>query len=220
MSKINNQVQAVYNLTPLQQGMLYQKILDDKSTINFLQYTLQLHGRLDENRAQEALRLVAAKHDALRTLILYRKVEKPRQVVLKERNPELRTVDLRQETSQTRKEHFRRLLAEDMARGFDLEHDPLLRMILIRTDDEESAMIWSMHHIIVDGWCFKRLLDDFAAFYQGLATGRTFDDQHAMIQMHNRHQVSYGDYVRWLEAQSRRPHIGKDFLKDTVNPLS
>jgi len=198
-NKIDSHVQAIYNLTPLQQGMLYQKIYDESAPVNILQYTLRIGGALDENRARDALRLVTAKHDALRTLILHRKVEKPRQVVLRERDPELSAIDLRREPDA--EASLQHLLEDDLARGFDLERDPLLRLALVRINDKESLIIWSMHHIIVDGWCITILSDDFVSFYHELSAGQAYDDLHAMIRLRGRRQTSYEDYVKWIDSQ-------------------
>ncbi|MCL1790297.1 MAG: amino acid adenylation domain-containing protein [Peptococcaceae bacterium] len=198
-SKISSQVQAIYSLTPLQQGMLYQKIYDENAPVNILQYTLRIRGTLDETLARDALRLVTAKHDALRTLILYRKVEKPRQVVLKERDPDLNALDLRGNPDVDA--CVQRLLEDDMSHGFDLERDPLLRLTLVRINDEESLIIWSMHHIIVDGWCLTILSDDFVSFYHNLSAGRPYDDLHAKIRLQSRWQTTYEDYVTWIGSQ-------------------
>ena len=95
MSKeINNKVEGIYLLTSMQEGMLFYKNLNEKDTSYFIQSVLNLKGIVDVKNIQEAIDLLAVKHDALRTAFLYKKVVKPRQVVMTERKLENQYIDL------------------------------------------------------------------------------------------------------------------------------
>jgi amino acid adenylation domain-containing protein len=44
------------------------------------------------------------------------------------------------------------LFAEQFGRGFDLEHGPLWRALLVRRPGEEHLLLLTLHHITCDGW--------------------------------------------------------------------
>src|SRR6185295_5073249 len=44
------------------------------------------------------------------------------------------------------------LLAADRRRGFDLERAPAMRFLLVRIGPAERRLVWSRHHLLLDGW--------------------------------------------------------------------
>ena len=95
MSKVlNKAIDNIYSLTPLQEGMLFHALREKDSTNYVLQSTLLLRFEPDAKCLQGAVRALSGRYDALRTAIVYEGMAKARQVVLKERVPPLRWVDL------------------------------------------------------------------------------------------------------------------------------
>lgn len=213
MSKeINNKVEGIYLLTSMQEGMLFYKNLNEKDTSYFIQSVLNLKGIVDVKNIQEAIDLLAVKHDALRTAFLYKKVVKPRQVVMTERKLENQYIDL--SNVQDINTELERIKKEDVARGFDLSRDPLMRAILVKISNDEYKMIWSFHHIIMDGWCFSLILKDFMSNYDRLLKGSSREDLVKEIKESNAVRTSYGEYLKWLEKQDRNE--GLDYWKDVL----
>ncbi|MBV9108538.1 MAG: amino acid adenylation domain-containing protein, partial [Gemmatimonadetes bacterium] len=64
------------------------------------------------------------------------------------------------------------LLGEAAARPIDLAHDPLFRAFLVRSAPQDHALLWTLHHIIGDGWSIGVLLSELAALYEAFAAGR------------------------------------------------
>src|SRR5262249_13001370 len=65
-----------------------------------------------------------------------------------------------------RDEHVAAYTASDRRRGFVLSRPPLARLALIRLDEHVHQLIWSVHHIVVDGWCLSLLLNELLEIYQ------------------------------------------------------
>src|SRR3546814_16862645 len=65
------------------------------------------------------------------------------------------------------------LLAQDQARGFQLEQAPLVRLTLIQVADDDVYLISSFHHLLVDGWCLGRLAREVRAAYESYRSRRT-----------------------------------------------
>src|SRR5690606_17628842 len=82
------------------------------------------------------------------------------------------------------------LLAADQARGFQLEHAPLVRLTLIQVADDDVYLVSSFHHLLVDGWCLGRLEREVRAAYESHRSRRAplFDAV-----------VPYRSYISWLE---------------------
>jgi amino acid adenylation domain-containing protein len=134
-----------------------------------------------EHEVSRALDALTARHESLRTR--YTAVDgEPVQVIDAPRPVELRTAT-------AEREQLPALLSELFARGFDLEHGPLLRGLLVRIPGESQVLVLAFHHIAVDGWSsvvlereLRVLLDDAEAVLPALP-------------------VQYADYAAWQRAQ-------------------
>ncbi|MGC4060233.1 MAG: condensation domain-containing protein [Aquabacterium sp.] len=79
------------------------------------------------------------------------------------------------------------LAQQELAQGFDLLQPPLMRLVLVRTADDRQHFIWTMHHLLLDGWSTAQLMGEVLRHYGGeslpVQGGR------------------YRDYIGWLQAQ-------------------
>jgi len=192
-------IQSIYALTPLQEGLLYYYLLDPTSTSYIMQSSYNMPIEMCEEKLKEALELLTLKYDALRTTIVYEKLKAPKQVVLKERSPEFESIDLREKDSKQQADEIRQLIDNDLKRGFDLQKDTLLRVKHIRRDKGSSKLLWTMHHIIVDGWCLSLIMNSFYQFYEALANGESYAVLREDLLGDTRNE--YKSYVKWLEEQ-------------------
>ncbi|EHP37505.1 non ribosomal peptide synthase [Cupriavidus basilensis OR16] len=42
--------------------------------------------------------------------------------------------------------------ASQRAQGFDLRQPPLMRVALLRTGPDRHHLVWTVHHLLLDGW--------------------------------------------------------------------
>src|SRR4029078_1846717 len=84
------------------------------------------------------------------------------------------------------------LVQSDRERGFDLSAPPLMRWTLIRTAKGEVRFLWTHHHLLLDGWSYGLVMEDFLASYGALRAGR---------EPELAPRRPYRDYVAWLERQ-------------------
>lgn len=200
----------------MQLGMLYHRVLAEESTEYFLQQSFILRGELGLNLLEESLALISKKYDVLRTVILYKKVAEPKQVVLKERRIEFSQLDV-SELPRSEKEHAVEAIKKDnLSRGFDLEKDSLLRLTAVKLTDKETNLIWSAHHIILDGWCFPLIFKDFMANYVSLEKGKSTEELLRQISQEKADIGTYQDYVFWLENQNQSEGLAywRELLND------
>ena len=80
--------------------------------------------------------------------------------------------DLRELPEAAREAEVRRLATADAQHPFDLKAGPLLRVLVVRMDDERYRLYMTVHHIIVDGLTACRVfLPELATLYEAFSAG-------------------------------------------------
>lgn len=82
----------------------------------------------------------------------------------------------------------------DRAQGFDVTNDVLFRIAVLKTDEEQYEMIWSSHHIVLDGWSSSILRNELFIIYEQLQNNRP---------LHLPVAYPYSNYLAWLERQDK-----------------
>ncbi|HEV2855402.1 MAG TPA: amino acid adenylation domain-containing protein [Thermoanaerobaculia bacterium] len=188
-------LEALYELSPLQQGLFFHSRYAREPEVYFSQTRCTLEGPLDADALEQAWRKALERHPALRTSFHWKDLDKPLQVV--ERRVELpfERLDWRGLTSSApadTQERFEELLREDRQRGFELTQAPLMRVTLVRTAEEEHRLIWSFHHLLLDGWSLPLVLKDVFLLYEAALRGQDVDLPPVR---------PYRDYILWLQKQ-------------------
>ncbi|MCP4662234.1 MAG: AMP-binding protein, partial [bacterium] len=132
------------------------------------------------------------RHDVLRTAFRWQGVAEPLQLVFAEAEMPWRELDWRSLDAGEQRPAFRSLLREDRERGFDLAQPPLARLTVIRTAAERFALIWTVHHAVIDGWSLALLRKELFDLYAARVAGR--DPAPVAVR-------PYRDYVAWLRRQ-------------------
>ncbi|MGC9382630.1 amino acid adenylation domain-containing protein, partial [Streptomyces sp. MH13] len=159
-------------LTPVQQGLLFQS-LHDAQAAGDDDYTVQLgftvEGPLDGHRLRAAWHALVRRHPVLRSAFVADAADVPAQVVLDDVEPPWRDVDLAHPPTDTgereRDRRLRQVAAEERAGRFDLARPPLLRIALVRLAPERHAVLFTHHHMLLDGWSLPLLGRELFALY-------------------------------------------------------
>jgi amino acid adenylation domain-containing protein/non-ribosomal peptide synthase protein (TIGR01720 family) len=178
-------VEDLYPLSPMQQGMLFHSLLDQGggNYINQIQVGI---GGLDVERFRAAWQAALDSHEILRTgFIAEGELEQPVQVVFKNIQVPFKVLDWRDRPDQT--VALNALALTEREQGFDLSQPPLLRLLLVRIADDRHQLIYTSHHILMDGWSNSQLLGEVLQRYQGQAPQRL--------------SGRYRDYIAWLQRQ-------------------
>lgn len=189
---VKKDVEAIYPLTPLQEGMLYHTISEPDSGVYFEQYTAMLFGLLDVEAFRSAWQQVIDRHPTLRTLFTWEKREKPLQVVRSQVELPYEVLDWRHLSSQQQNTEFQVILRADREASFNLGKAPLMRITLMRLDEESTRLVWSFHHLLLDGWSGPLVFKEVFAFYEATRRGTSH---------HLPTPRRYRDYVTWLGQQ-------------------
>lgn len=167
--KYNREIEKIYPLTPLQEGMLYHKILEESSSGYVVQNIFEVKQNLNVDLLRKSFKLLCEKHEVLRSSIVQQNVSKPRQIIINGREVDFEYYDY--SNSINKNILFSEIKANDIKRGFDLEHDCLIRMKVVKLEEEIYNVILNFHHIIIDGWCVSILLNDLLNINDQLILG-------------------------------------------------
>lgn len=161
------------SLTPMQLGMLYQWRLSRHAGVNLEQMLCRLPETIDPQKLKQAWALAAKRYGVLRTGFVILNPAFPQQTIYDHVKIPFYEVDWRHKNEQERAQALELLLADDRKKGFDLTHAPLMRVHLIRNGEQDWHMLWSFHHIILDGRSFPLVLRQLFADYETLVAGET-----------------------------------------------
>ncbi len=187
-------IEDVYPLTPMQEGMLFHARLSPESSVYFAQAHWELRRDADVAALYKAWEHVVQRHGVLRTVFVWRDLERPLQIV--RRRAELPWIeqDWRDLDVSRQAERLQGYLEADRRRVFHLSQAPPFRVHLIRLSDSSCRMVWSTHHILLDGWSAAVVREELFAFYLAFRDGRPAKREAPR---------PFRDHVAWLGKQDK-----------------
>lgn len=144
-------VEAIYPLSPLQEGILFHCLLTPETSIYFEQYSCEFGPELDVELFEQAWGEVIQSHSMLRTSIHWENISHPLQVEHPTVDFSFERVDWQKEKGNV-VEKTEEYLFSDRERGFDFEVAPLLKATIITLPDGNYRFVFSFSHLILDGW--------------------------------------------------------------------
>ncbi|OCR26281.1 peptide synthase [Pseudomonas syringae] len=162
--------------------------LEPQSAAYNIPAALRLRGELDQAALATSFQQLIQRHEALRTRFLERDGQ-----ALQRIEPAsaftLQHLDLSQLAARERDALALEAREQDAQAPFDLQNGPLLRVTLLRLDEQEHQLWVTLHHIIADGWSLNVLIDEFSRLYAAASQGQTL----ALAPL----PVHYADYAQW-----------------------
>ncbi|MBD2281009.1 non-ribosomal peptide synthetase, partial [Aphanizomenon flos-aquae] len=199
-------IEAIYPLSPMQQGMLFHSLYAPESGVYFEQMTLSLQGNIDITAFASAWQKVVDRYSILRTFFVWENRQTPLQVVLKQVDLLWQNLDWRQLPLTERQHKLSDLLLTEREQGFEFNQAPLMRCTLIQLNENSYKFIWNHHHILMDGWCLPIIFKEVLSFYETEITGKTCDLPTP---------PPYRDYIAWLNFQDKEAAI--EFWRQTLD---
>ncbi|HEX5724369.1 MAG TPA: amino acid adenylation domain-containing protein, partial [Longimicrobiaceae bacterium] len=185
-------VEDLYPLTPLQQGMLFHALHSPHADVYAEQVVMALEGEVDPGAFARAWQAVVDRTPALRTGFVWERVRQPMQIVFRRVALPVRAEDWSGLEPGERERRWAALVEDDRADGWDLRRAPLLRLALARFGEREWRLLVSQHHLLLDGWSLGLVFGDFAAAYRAELDGR----EAALPR-----RPAFRDYVAWVGKQ-------------------
>ncbi|HSS51725.1 MAG TPA: amino acid adenylation domain-containing protein, partial [Thermoanaerobaculia bacterium] len=192
MSVSRTDIEDIYGLSPLQQGLLFHLLESPGSGIYCEQLVCTLDGELDPAALERAWQRIVDRHPALRTAFVWQGVREPVQVVRRQVDFRLAQHDWRPLAGEEQERRLAAFLAENLACGFDLKRAPLLRCALVRVGEARHLLVWSFPHVLLDGWSLALLLGEVVTVYEALRRGE---------EPRLPPPRPFRDYISWLKQR-------------------
>ncbi|QLE40069.1 amino acid adenylation domain-containing protein [Nostoc sp. C052] len=188
-----NNIEDLYELSPMQQGMLFHTLYAPESEVYFEQLLCILSGELNFSAFKQAWQQVVARHPVLRSSFYWEEIEKPLQMVSKQVDLSWEQLDWRNFTPDEQQQYLEDFLKCDRQKQFDLSQASLMRFTVIHLKEYTYQFIWSHHHILFDGWSMQIILKEVLAFYEAHQRG-----EHLRLIS----SPPYREYINWLQQQN------------------
>jgi amino acid adenylation domain-containing protein len=185
-------VEDLYPLTQVQEGMLFHTLDDPEAGYYVEQFVCRLRGDLDRQALQESWHRLVARHPAFRSAIHWTEFDRPCQVVHRRVEVPADYQDWRGLAPLEQDERLESFLDANQRRGFDPSQPPLSRLALFQLGEDVHQLVWSIHHVMIDGWCLSVLLREMLDIYQAIRSGR----EPALAPSR-----PFRDYVAWLDGR-------------------
>ncbi|MBW4483047.1 MAG: amino acid adenylation domain-containing protein [Tildeniella torsiva UHER 1998/13D] len=185
-------VEDIYPLSPMQQGMLFHSLYAPNSGVYVEQLGLEICGHLDIASLEQAWQRCVDHHASLRTAFVWEKLEQPLQVVGRQVTIKIHQQDWQSFSSEDQQARLDDWLQADQQQGFALSKAPLMRLTLMQLGKERAYFLWSHHHLLLDGWSAALLLQQVLEQYQAICQGQTLSLEPA---------PPYRNYIAWLQQQ-------------------
>lgn len=192
IQRTSGQMEDLYPLSPMQQGMLFHSLYGPDLGIYTTQLVCELNGCLNEDTFEAAWQAAVDAHAVLRTGFEWEAGKEPVQVVRRSVKVRLKREDWRSLDRGEQQENLEEYLRCDREQAFDLKQPPLMRLVLLRTADNESLFIWTSHHLLMDGWSLPIILNDVLTSYERLCR-----KEPPRVKPGR----GYRDYIAWLKKQ-------------------
>ncbi|PTX61370.1 non-ribosomal peptide synthase protein (TIGR01720 family)/amino acid adenylation domain-containing protein [Kordia periserrulae] len=198
---VDNNVEDIYRLAPLQQGIYFTWLSQIAPEIYFEQTYYKLNGvRFDIDNLQKAYELLIQRHAILRTSFTSSHSEDPLQIVWKKVPIHFTHEALYDKgfTAEERKNYVDSVKKADRQKGFNLEEPSQMRLHVLDFGNEGYEFIWSHHHILMDGWCVSILINDFYQLLNDLTNHR---------ETTLAPPVKYANYIEWLDGVDKQASL-------------
>ncbi len=181
-----------YPLSPIQQGILFHCLYSPESGVYMVQTHCVLKPAPDVSAFERTWNEVVKRHDIFRTAFEWEKLDDAVQVVYDHAEITLTQLDWRGQSTTEQRAQLQDYLMTERMRGFDFSAPPLMRLALIKLDDESSQFIWTIHHLLIDTWSETLLFEEASSLYRAFWHGDPVNGNPA---------PSYRDYIKWIEQQ-------------------
>jgi len=200
-----NEIEDIYPLSPMQQGMLFHSLSAPEEGAYVNQLRVDIRG-LDIERFREAWQATLDRHAVLRAGFIWEGVDEPVQVIQHQVSLSIQVHDWLEEIAgyPDRLENaVGQLVQKQLQAGFILSVAPLLRIDLVQIASDCYHMIYTHHHILMDGWSFYHLLGEVFQYYA--------DQSFPKSAKH------YRDYIEWLQKQDQS--IAEPFWREHLQVI-
>ncbi|MBO9203417.1 MULTISPECIES: non-ribosomal peptide synthetase, partial [Niastella] len=211
------QIASLYPLSGLQQGMLFHGLYNKQVKAYIEQFACTFTGGMNPAVFKSTWAELCRRHSILRTGFYYDNFNIPVQCVFAHAAPDIKEIDFSNKSETAQQQAIADYELHDREQGFDFSQAPLMRISLLRLSDNRYRMIWTFHHILLDGWSTPVVMREFLEVYESLLAGLSapaqredrYEDYILYINRRDRfaEEAYWRDYLDGIEAATLLPFI-------------
>ena len=179
-------------LTSLQRSTVLASIRAPAAGAYVIQRISELAEEIQVPLLKRAWELVMQRHPALRTSVVIDADGGLWQHVNEKPEISWRELDWTGVEPAQREEKLAAFLLQDWERGFNFDEGVPARFTILRNSERSYTLIWTSHHVLLDGGSIPIVWRDWFALYYGLLRGEA-------VQLAEPQPFSV--YLDWLEGQ-------------------
>jgi amino acid adenylation domain-containing protein/non-ribosomal peptide synthase protein (TIGR01720 family) len=193
LETIYSGIEDILPLTPLQEGLLFHALYNSGARDAYtIQIGMNIEGALDSLRMQRAVEALLQRHAGLRVVFFHEGLSCAAQIILARVQAPWREMDWSSLTDAEKDRRRSQLKLEERAQRFVLSISPLFRFVLIRLERERYLLLFTVHHILMDGWSAPLFLRELFVLYGSNADAGVL------------HPVTpYASYLHWLASHDQ-----------------
>jgi amino acid adenylation domain-containing protein len=146
----------------------------------------------DVNAVRRAIDEVVRRHESLRT-VFQSAGDHPEQVILPPHPAMLEVSNLRGADVRAAARFGRGVFQRETRKPFDLATGPLFRAHLLQLPGDHDLLMFSVHHIVSDGWSMALIRKDIEACYAAIMSGLPIPNDATRLQ--------FADFAIWQRKQ-------------------
>jgi NRPS condensation-like uncharacterized protein len=170
----------------MQQGILFHTLYANEPGMYSVQWSCTLRGILHAPVFKRAWQCVVDRHQILRTAFNWELRDEPFQIVYSHVELPWKHHNWRGMSAVEQERQIEVFLGEERGQGFELSKAPLMRLALIQLGEDVYQCVWSLHHLLLDGWSRPLLLREVFQTYDAFSADR---DLHLEVSH------PYGEYI-------------------------
>ncbi|WP_162052138.1 non-ribosomal peptide synthetase [Pontibacter pamirensis] len=207
--QLQEQISSLYALSPLQEGLLFHSLYDQTS-LSYIEQMSCRFEQLDVEKFSATWKHLLQKHSILRSSF-HQELSVPVQCVHQEVALPLQVLDLRNLSEEEQKEQLDAFKDKDRNSNFDFSQAPLLRLTLLRIGEAAYEMVWTYHHLLLDGWSMPVLMHEMLSTYENLLQGEIPETGA---------EDKYEDFIRYIQKQDEQEaaQFWKQYLEGVEEP--
>lgn len=183
-----------FNVFPLSaaQARRWFSVQRSAGTMHHIAGALHLDGELDIDVLARSVNLLVDRHEILRTTF-HQIGGQARQAIMPSGSVHVPvpTSDLQSLAPAKQQDEVIRQAIEEREKPFDVEEGPLLRAVVLVLGPASHALLFTIHHLVADGWSMHIILNELGAYYCSLMTERAVELAPLPIQ--------YADFALWQQ---------------------
>jgi amino acid adenylation domain-containing protein len=186
-----------------QQRLWFLDQLQPQSAFYNLPAAVLLEGEFNLSTFEWSLEKVVTRHEALRTRFALGPDGEPQQIVEPRIPISVSVISVTGNNDEEKWAEVHRLASEEAQKPFELTVAPLIRAQILKLGQRKCVALFTLHHIISDGWSHQVIQEELASFYAARTTGKLA----AVAEL----DIQYGDYAtwqrEWLDGKTLEQHL-------------